>query len=74
MNARVISAVLGAAALAVPRAAVASPGHGTDQEKPATEHPVSGMDKGQGPARQEGHVRLQRHLHRPRHGNGCRGQ
>lgn len=46
MNKRIIAAVLGAAALAVPTAAVASPGHGTGDEKHAADHAVNDRAKG----------------------------
>jgi hypothetical protein len=46
MNEHVIAAVLGAAALAVPTVAVASPGHGTGHEKQTAEHAVNGTAKG----------------------------
>jgi hypothetical protein len=49
MNKRFIAAVLGAAALAIPAAAVANPGHGKGHEKNAAKKVVKGKGKGKKP-------------------------
>jgi hypothetical protein len=46
MNKRVIAALLGAAALAVPAAAVAQPGHGKREERQAAKDVVTAKGKG----------------------------